>query len=877
MTSTRRTASSLSSSSFLGTQYRIRSVVSNKHQQNPKQQQHYCRYYSGASTLRMMPEGPEVRTLVDQLVGSNGNGNGNFGGNNNNISNSSNNNTNTTTNSAIGKRLVDLRFLSGRYIDIEDRPNGFKEFAQTMTPLLRSPIDDQSYLYDDDDDDATTATSKKTIDTIVDWNCKGKFIYIILDNGRRKRRKKQQEQQQQEEQQNKDDTNDINKNKNNEKNDNDDYQRSIWITLGMTGRFVNEMKHLQDPSYGRWVLEFVDNENSIDDYQNYATDLTSMQNTNSAGDYYVGGGTAKTTKSTYHKIYYHDKRNFGTLKFSLSKQELQQKLESLGPDVLQLAVTTKQQQRIDTNNQDDKGIIYDEEKQSSSSSSSSSSSLLFLEILEEQTNNKRRKNPNPNICKFLMDQKKLSGVGNYILSEALYRADIDPFAGIQELSKIQRLVLWQELQNVTYESYMSQKKSTNSNTTTTMGYTSVRELEPYDFQLQCYGKNNCPKGYRVMRETNGPHGRTIWYTEQQLFMSRYQRQYEEDVLLAEQQQNKRISGAKRNDNNNNKNKNDDGAVNNKSENNVAVTSLSSSSLSSSSSSSSQSLSLLRQYIDDIKDPGWRDALGPYVTGTAPTTTNGDEEEEGGKSASSSSSSLLSSFLALENFVQNEYDTYGEENIYPPKHLVFNALNLCPLHKVKVVILGQDPYHGPDQATGLAFSVSQSIPTNNIPPSLKNIFKELDNNYNHDRDRDRSYHHYHGDLTGWAEQGILMLNTCLTVRRGQANSHKNRGWEDFTDEIVRILLTRKEQNNGDGNNGIVFLLWGNPAAKKAKSVLKANNSSSNHDNTVVIITTSHPSPLGATKTKTPFLTSNCFSRVNDALIEMGQEPIDWYQR
>jgi uracil-DNA glycosylase len=123
----------------------------------------------------------------------------------------------------------------------------------------------------------------------------------------------------------------------------------------------------------------------------------------------------------------------------------------------------------------------------------------------------------------------------------------------------------------------------------------------------------------------------------------------------------------------------------------------------------------------------------------------------------------------------------------------------------------------------------------------------------------------------------MLNTCLTVRRGQANSHKNRGWEDFTDEIVRILLTRKEQNNGDGNNGIVFLLWGNPAAKKAKSVIKTNNSSSNHDNTVVIITTSHPSPLGATKTKTPFLTSNCFSRVNDALIEMGQEPIDWYQR
>jgi len=133
---------------------------------------------------------------------------------------------------------------------------------------------------------------------------------------------------------------------------------------------------------------------------------------------------------------------------------------------------------------------------------------------------------------------------------------------------------------------------------------------------------------------------------------------------------------------------------------------------------------------------------------------------------------------------------------------------------------------------------------------------------------------HGDLEGWARQGVLMLNTVLTVRRGRANSHQKRGWEDFTDEIVRLLKERDRP--GDGSNhsgsnrsGIVFLLWGGPASKKAKSILA--------DQRHVVIATSHPSPLGATKTKSPFLTSKCFSRANRALIEMGETPIDWYDR
>jgi uracil-DNA glycosylase len=157
--------------------------------------------------------------------------------------------------------------------------------------------------------------------------------------------------------------------------------------------------------------------------------------------------------------------------------------------------------------------------------------------------------------------------------------------------------------------------------------------------------------------------------------------------------------------------------------------------------------------------------------------------------------------------------------------VFSALNKCPFEDVKVVIIGQDPYHGHGQGHGLAFSVQEGV---NPPPSLKNIFKELESDVGID-------HPSHGNLECWATQGILLLNTVLTVRRGEANSHSKMGWEDCSDEIVEALNEKRD--------GLVFLLWGAPAAKKGKTL-----DASKH----TVIKTSHPSPLGATKTKTPFL-------------------------
>jgi len=281
--------------------------------------------------------------------------------------------------------------------------------------------------------------------------------------------------------------------------------------------------------------------------------------------------------------------------------------------------------------------------------------------------------------------------------------------------------------------------------------------------------------------------------------------------------------------------------------------------------------------DTVTDPGWKNALESYM---------------------SSESSSSSSFPQLDAFLQQEYDTYGEINIYPPRHEIFNALNLCPLHKVKVVIVGQDPYHGPKQAMGLSFSVNHGIA---VPPSLRNIFKEIQTDMGADpqqqaQQQQAQQQAQHGDLVGWAQQGVLLLNTVLTVRCREANSHKNQGWEQLTDEIVRIVLTRKLEenttttnNNGTStSNGLVFLLWGGPATKKAQAIIAQQNSDASIDETVldnknkkntnvVVITTSHPSPLGATKTKTPFLGSNCFSRTNAALQEMGLDPIDWYQR
>jgi uracil-DNA glycosylase len=166
----------------------------------------------------------------------------------------------------------------------------------------------------------------------------------------------------------------------------------------------------------------------------------------------------------------------------------------------------------------------------------------------------------------------------------------------------------------------------------------------------------------------------------------------------------------------------------------------------------------------------------------------------------------------------------------------------------VVILGQDPYHGEGQAHGLCFSVQQGVAT---PPSLRNIHKEAAS------DVGTVAKPGHGCLTKWAQQGVLLINTCMTVRKGEANSHSKQGWEAFTDAVIKHVSKNKQ--------GVVFLLWGKPAAKKYELV----DGKRHH-----LITSSHPSPLGATKTDMPFIGSKCFSRCNAFLEEAGGAPIDW---
>jgi len=172
--------------------------------------------------------------------------------------------------------------------------------------------------------------------------------------------------------------------------------------------------------------------------------------------------------------------------------------------------------------------------------------------------------------------------------------------------------------------------------------------------------------------------------------------------------------------------------------------------------------------------------------------------------------------------------------------------LCPFDNVKVVIIGQDPYHGPSQAHGLAFSVLRGIAP---PPSLRNIFQEASKDVGISLPS-------HGNLEAWARQGVLLLNVCLTVRKGEANSHNKKGWEAFTDQVVKELAKK---------DGIVYLLWGKPAAEKCKGI----NAQKNY-----IITSSHPSPLGAYKTDKPFMGSKCFSKCNEQLRIWGKTEIDW---
>lgn len=197
--------------------------------------------------------------------------------------------------------------------------------------------------------------------------------------------------------------------------------------------------------------------------------------------------------------------------------------------------------------------------------------------------------------------------------------------------------------------------------------------------------------------------------------------------------------------------------------------------------------------------------------------------------------------ALQQFIAAERSRY---TVFPPHEDVFAALHLTPFADTKVLLLGQDPYHGPDQAHGLSFSVRPGVP---IPPSLQNIHKELTDDLGIDPPD-------HGSLEPWARRGVLLLNTTLTVRARSAASHQKRGWETFTDQVIRAISDKTER--------VVFILWGTSARRKKDLIDTARH---------VIIESAHPSPLSAHR---GFFGSKPFSRANSALVEAGREPVDW---
>ena len=199
------------------------------------------------------------------------------------------------------------------------------------------------------------------------------------------------------------------------------------------------------------------------------------------------------------------------------------------------------------------------------------------------------------------------------------------------------------------------------------------------------------------------------------------------------------------------------------------------------------------------------------------------------------------FINLTNFVKNEYNSY---TVYPPGKLIFNAFDKCPFENVRVVILGQDPYHGPGQAHGLCFSVKEGVA---FPPSLINIFKEIHNDQGNSLPDS-------GNLERWAEQGVLLINATLTVRASQAGSHQNKGWELFTDEIVRLVANEKSH--------VVFILWGAYAQKKGETIDRTKH---------LVLESPHPSPLSASR---GFFGNNHFSKANVYLVEHGMEPVEW---
>lgn len=199
------------------------------------------------------------------------------------------------------------------------------------------------------------------------------------------------------------------------------------------------------------------------------------------------------------------------------------------------------------------------------------------------------------------------------------------------------------------------------------------------------------------------------------------------------------------------------------------------------------------------------------------------------------------FQRLVSFVKEEY---GRGTVYPPGPFIFRAFDACPFDKVKVVILGQDPYHEPRQAHGLSFSVQDGVP---YPPSLINIFKEIETDLGKPVPKS-------GDLTRWARQGVLLLNATLTVRAHQAGSHQNKGWEQFTDAVIHHLAEEREH--------LVFILWGSYAQRKGAFIDPAKH---------LVLKSAHPSPLSAFR---GFFGNKHFSKANEYLVAHGIEPIDW---
>ncbi|MDR1521528.1 MAG: uracil-DNA glycosylase [Streptococcaceae bacterium] len=205
-----------------------------------------------------------------------------------------------------------------------------------------------------------------------------------------------------------------------------------------------------------------------------------------------------------------------------------------------------------------------------------------------------------------------------------------------------------------------------------------------------------------------------------------------------------------------------------------------------------------------------------------------------------SSLRTESFVKLSQFVAQEYEN---KTIYPAKENIFQALKLTPYSKVRVVILGQDPYHGENQAHGLSFSVKEGIA---FPPSLKNIFKEYQEDTGLPEPKS-------GDLTKWTKEGVLLLNTVLTVQQNCANAHAKKGWEEFTDEVIKAINKK--------NTPVIFILWGKASRAKRKLIFRRH----------IILEASHPSPLSAYHS---FFGSKPFSTINAKLLKLGEKEIDW---